>query len=65
MAAKKGMTTNFFSPLSYVAVFRSAFEIRDPGWVNTRIRNNIPDPQHCISDSKLKFSVKKESLSFH
>jgi hypothetical protein len=29
MAAKKGMTTNFFSPLSYVAVFGSG--IRDPG----------------------------------
>jgi hypothetical protein len=29
MAAKKGMTKNFFSPLSYVAVFGSG--IRDPG----------------------------------
>jgi hypothetical protein len=45
------MTTNFFSPLSFVAVFGSG--IRDPGWVKIRIRDpgseiNIPDPQHCI-----------------
>jgi hypothetical protein len=31
------MTTNFFSPLSFVAVFGS--EIRDPGWVKIRIRD--------------------------
>jgi hypothetical protein len=42
------MTTNFFSPLSFVAVF---FLIRDPGWVKIRIRDpgsgiNIPDPPH-------------------
>jgi hypothetical protein len=29
VATKKGMTTNFFSPLSFVAVFGSGF--RDPG----------------------------------
>jgi hypothetical protein len=29
VATKKGMTTNFFSPLSFVAVFGSG--IRDPG----------------------------------
>jgi hypothetical protein len=28
---KKGITTNFFSPLSFAAVFGSG--IRDPGWV--------------------------------
>ncbi len=44
------MTTNFFSPLSFDAVFGSG--IRDPGWVKIRIRDpgsgiNIPDPQHC------------------
>jgi hypothetical protein len=33
VAAKKGMTTNFFSPLSFAAVFGSGI--------------NIPDPQHC------------------
>jgi hypothetical protein len=46
------MTTNFFSPLSYVAVFGSG--IRDLGWVKIRIRDpgsgiNIPDPPHCLS----------------
>jgi hypothetical protein len=39
VATKKGLTTNFFSPLSFVAVFRSG--IRDPG-----SGINIPDPQH-------------------
>jgi hypothetical protein len=37
VATKKGMTTNFFSPLSFVAVIGS--EIRDPGWVKIRIRD--------------------------
>jgi hypothetical protein len=55
------MTSNFFSPLSFVAVFGSGIqdprsgirdpgsEIRDPGWVKIRIRVsriNIPDPPH-------------------
>jgi hypothetical protein len=31
------MRTNFFSPLSFVAVFGSG--IRDPGWVKIRIRH--------------------------
>jgi hypothetical protein len=34
------MTTNFFSPLSFVPVF--GFEIRDPGWVEIRIRDKHP-----------------------
>jgi hypothetical protein len=34
------MTSNFFSPLSFVAVFGS--EIRDPGWVKIRIRDKHP-----------------------
>jgi hypothetical protein len=34
------MTTKFFSPLSFVAVFGS--EIRDPGWVKIRIRDKHP-----------------------
>jgi hypothetical protein len=37
---KKGMTSNFFSPLSFFAVFGS--EIRDPGWIKIRIRNKHP-----------------------
>ncbi len=52
------MTTNFFSPLSFVAVFGSGIrdpgseirdpgsKIRDPGWVKIGIRD-IPDPRHC------------------
>jgi hypothetical protein len=39
---KKGMTTNFFSPLSFV---------EDPGWVKNqdpRSEINIPVPQHCV-----------------
>jgi hypothetical protein len=46
VAPKIGMTTNFFSPLSFVpvAVFGSGIrdpgsEIRDPGWVKIRIRD--------------------------
>jgi hypothetical protein len=34
------MTTNFFSPLSLVAVFGSG--IRNPGWVKIRIRDKHP-----------------------
>jgi hypothetical protein len=35
VSTKKGLTTNFFSPLSFVAVFW----IRDPEWVKIRIRD--------------------------
>ncbi len=45
VATQKGMTTNFYSPLSFVAVFGSGIrdpgsEIRDPGWVKIRIRDH-------------------------
>jgi hypothetical protein len=33
------MTIKFFSPLSFVAVFDSGSEIRDPGSVNITIRD--------------------------
>ncbi len=39
------MTTNFFSPLSFVAVFVSGIRdqgFQDPGWVKTRIRDKHP-----------------------
>jgi hypothetical protein len=44
------MTTNFFSPLSSVAVFGSG--IRDPGSGMGKNQDpgsgiNIPDPPHC------------------
>jgi hypothetical protein len=45
------MTSNFFSPLSFVAVFGSG--IRDPGSGMGKNQDpgsgiNIPDPQHCM-----------------
>ncbi len=43
-ATNKGITTNFFSPLSLVAVFGSG--IRDPGGLKIR----IPD-KHCGSEN--------------
>jgi hypothetical protein len=47
------MTSNFFSPLSFVAVFGSG--IRDPGSGMGKNQDpgsgiNIPDPQHCYRD---------------
>jgi hypothetical protein len=41
------MTTNFFSPMSFLAVFGSGIRdtgsgIRDPGWVKIRIRDKHP-----------------------
>jgi hypothetical protein len=44
------MTTNFFSPLSFVAVFGS--EIRDPGWVKIRIRD--PGETSRIRNTELR-----------
>ncbi len=42
MATKKGMTTNFFSPLSIIAFLDLGSEVRDPGWVKIRIRDKHP-----------------------
>jgi hypothetical protein len=43
VATKKYMANNFFSPLSFVAVFGSGMgKNQDPV-----SRTNIPDPQHC------------------
>jgi hypothetical protein len=52
------MTTIFFSPLSFVAVFGS--EIRDPGSGMGKNQDpgsgiNIPDPQHCMDE--LNFQI--------
>ncbi len=51
MATEKGVTTNFFSPLSFVAVLGSG--IRDPGSGMGKNQDpgsgiNIRDPQHWI-----------------
>jgi hypothetical protein len=53
------MTTNLFSPLSFVAVFGSGIrdpgsEIRDPGSEMGKNQDpgsgiNVPDPQHWFS----------------
>jgi hypothetical protein len=69
VATKNGMTTNFFSPLSFVAVFGS--EIRnlgsgigknqDPG---SRINN--PDPQHWFQIRNILVQILGfESLDSH
>jgi hypothetical protein len=44
MATKYGMTTNFFSPLSFIAVLDPGPRcgIRDPGWVKIRNRDKHP-----------------------
>jgi hypothetical protein len=52
------MTSNFFSPLSFVAVFGS--EIRDPGSGMGKNQDpgsgiNIPDPQQCLAEKTNKF----------
>jgi hypothetical protein len=49
------MTTKFFSPLSFVAVFGSG--IRDPRSGMGKNQDpgsgiNIPDPQHCIDEGQ-------------
>jgi hypothetical protein len=44
MATKKGMISNFFSPLSFIAVF--GFGIRDGKNQDPGSGINIPDPQH-------------------
>ncbi len=49
VATKNGLTKEFFSPLSFVAVFGSG--IRDPGSGMGKNQDpgsgiNIPDPQH-------------------
>jgi hypothetical protein len=50
VATKKGLTTNLFSPLSFLAVLGSG--IRDPGSGMGKNQDpgsgiNIPDQQHC------------------
>ncbi len=42
VAIKKGLTRNFFSPLSLVTVLDPGSGIRDPGWVKIRIRDKHP-----------------------
>jgi hypothetical protein len=51
------MTTNFVSPLSFVAVFGSGIRnprsgIRDPGWVKIRIRDKHPGSATLVLNKK-------------
>ncbi len=55
LALKKGISTNFFSPLSFVAVFGSG--IRDPGWVPTYLKMRIRD-KHPGSATQLVIKEK-------
>jgi hypothetical protein len=57
---KKGITTHFFSPLSFVPVFGSG--IRDPGSRMGKNQDpksgiNIPNPQHWETDTCTDGSV--------
>jgi hypothetical protein len=65
---KKGLTTNFFSPLSFVAVFGSG--IRDPGSGMGKNQDpgsgiNIPDPQHCLGSATLPSAIKRKHPIHH
>ncbi len=42
VATKKSMTTNFFHPSLLLLFLDLGSEIRDPGWVKIRIRDNHP-----------------------
>jgi hypothetical protein len=53
------MISNFFSPLSFVAVLDPGSEIRDPG-----SGINIPDPQHCISVLQILTVLSKIQRNF-
>jgi hypothetical protein len=55
VATKKGRTTNFFSPLSFVAIFGS--EIRDGQKLGSGININIPDPQHWYFHFKIMLTA--------
>jgi hypothetical protein len=57
---KKGSTTDFFSPLSFVAVFGSGIWIRKGEKSESGI--NIPVPQHC---RELSHSLLQEFARVH
>ncbi len=61
------MTTNFFSPLSFVAFLDPGSEIRDPGSGMGKNQDpgsgiNIPDPQHCEHPRKFFQELRKQFL---
>ncbi len=66
VATKKGLTTNLFSPLSFVVVFGSKIqkEIRDPEWVKIRIRDKHLGSATLIYamfyETKTNFSINKQ-----
>jgi hypothetical protein len=55
MSPKKGTTTNFFSPLSFIAVFGSG--VRDPGWVKIRIRDKHSGSATLVLDFSVLYSA--------
>ncbi len=62
----KGMTANFFSPLSFVAAFRSGIRdlgsgIQDPGWVKTG--SGIQDKHPRSTTLAGRFTLKKLECS--
>jgi len=57
------MITNFFSPLCFVAVFGSG--IRDPGWVNIRIRDKHPGSTTLISNTDLNPETQMNTVTIH
>ena len=57
------MTTIFFSPLSFVAVFGSG--IRDPGWVKIRIRDKHPGSATLLLTGALSKSGKHINDQHH
>jgi hypothetical protein len=44
------MTTNFFSPFSFIALFGPG--IQDPGWVKIRIRDKHPGSATLENDQQ-------------
>ncbi len=52
------MTTNFFSPLSFVAVLDPESEIRDLGGVKIGIRDKHPGSATLVADLRSVFSIK-------
>ncbi len=58
LATKKGLTTNYFSPLFLLLFLDFESEIRDPEWVKIRIRDKLPGSatlqvtRHCVHPTR-------------
>jgi hypothetical protein len=60
IALKKGMTTNFSSPLSFIAVFGSGTGMGKNQYPGSGI--NIPDPQHWTDIEKCWLDKKNSAF---